>query len=95
MNELEENIKNIQSKLQLLIKKTTVLQKENDSLRSQSLQHLENEKGFKLKIDALQQKVSILQASAGKMTENDQKEFEKTISQHLKEIDKCINMLSE
>jgi hypothetical protein len=29
------------------------------------------------------------------MNDADKKEFEKTITQYLKEIDKCINLLSE
>jgi hypothetical protein len=49
----------------------------------------------KEQIMALQEKVTILKAAAGKMNEADKKAFEKNISQYIREIDKCIGILSE
>ena len=43
----------------------------------------------------LDQKVNILKAASGQMTETDQKEFEKKINGYIKEIDKCIGLLSD
>jgi len=59
------------------------------------------ETNSKIVLDKLQQllkKFTTLQkeqASSGQMTHKDQKEFEKKISQYIKEIDKCIGILSE
>ncbi len=95
MADLDDHIKNFQIKLQLLIKKNIALKIENDSLISQQNQFEEKEKDFKLLLDVQDQKLGILKASAGTMTGDEQKQFEKRINQYLKEIDKCINMLSE
>ena len=95
MDNLETNSKLVLEKLQQLLKKYMALQKENEGLKNDldELQHKEDDN--KLAIDKLQQKVNILQASSGQMTQKDQKEFEKKISQYIKEIDKCIGILSE
>ena len=95
MSDLEENIKRINSKLQQLLKNYQLLQKENNR-QSELIKQL---KGAKEKdnqqITALHEKISILKAATGKMNEADKKAFEKNISQYIREIDKCIGILSE
>jgi hypothetical protein len=39
--------------------------------------------------------VEVLKITSGNWEENDKKEFEKRINHYLREIDKCINLLSE
>lgn len=95
MDNLETNSKVVLDKLQQLLKKFMTLQKENEGLKNELATSQKKENDYKLAIDELQQKVNILQASSGQMTHNDQKEFEKKISQYIKEIDKCIGILSE
>jgi hypothetical protein len=95
MDNLETNSKVVLDKLQQLLKKFMTLQKENEGLKNELAKSQKKENDYKLAIDELQQKVNILQASSGQMTHNDQKEFEKKISQYIKEIDKCIGILSE
>ena len=46
-------------------------------------------------INKLEQQVAILKSAAGQMTEPDKKLFEKHINQYIKDIDKCIGLLSE
>ncbi|HMX78942.1 MAG TPA: hypothetical protein PLG91_01435, partial [Ferruginibacter sp.] len=46
-------------------------------------------------VEMLKQQVGILKAAAGNMNEADKKEFEKTINRYLRDIDKCIGILSE
>ncbi|MEO6330503.1 MAG: hypothetical protein ABIO55_16325 [Ginsengibacter sp.] len=92
---LEEHIKIINDKLQQLLRKNASLQKENEML-SKEVHHLkEQENNYKIEVFSLTQKVNILKAASGIMTELDQREFEKRIDQYIKEIDKCIGMLSE
>ena len=43
----------------------------------------------------LQQQAGILKAGAGAMKEEDKKEFEKQVNNYLREVNKCIAMLSE
>ena len=95
MNTLDTQIKIINDKLQQLLKKSTSLQKENEDLYRELGVLKEKEKEYKSTIDAINQKVNILKAATGNMTEADQKELEKRINQYVKDIDKCIGMLSE
>lgn len=95
MDNLETNSKVVLDKLQQLLKKHMTLQKENEGLKNDLAVLQNKEYDYKLAIDELHQKVNILQASSGQMTHKDQKEFEKKISQYIKEIDKCIGILSE
>jgi CHASE3 domain sensor protein len=92
---LENHIKRIGDKLQQLLKHYQLLQKDNERLRS-SVTKLEEENQQKAQdIEQLQLQVNILKASAGQMEEADKKAFDKKINQYLKEIDKCITLLSE
>ena len=94
MNTLDHN-KIINEKLQQLLKKNTSLQKQNEILNAQLNILKEKETDYKATIEAINQKVNILQAASGNMSEQEQKEFEKRIDRYLKEIDKCISILSD
>ena len=95
MSDLEQNIKRINNKLQQLLKNYQLLQKENQR-QSELIATLQQTKEKdKEQIAALQEKVTILKAATGKMNEADKKAFEKNISQYIREIDKCIGILSE
>ena len=95
MPELEQHIKRINDKLQQLLKKYQLLQKDNER-QSKLIKELQQTKESNIEqIAVLQQQALILKTSAGQMSETDKKEFEKMINQHLREIDKCIALLSE
>lgn len=95
MSDLEKNIKRINDKLQVLLKNYQLLQKDNQrqSLIIEELTKVK-EKGSQ-QITALREQVSILKAATGQMNEAEKRAFEKTINQYIKEIDKCIGLLSE
>ena len=95
MSTLDTHIKIINEKLQHLLKKNTSLQKQNEMLNAQLNVLKEKEKEYKTTIESISQKVNILQAASGKMSEQEQKEFEKHIDRYVKEIDKCISILSD
>ncbi len=95
MQQLVSHISSIQAKLQDLLKKHATLQK-------QVLQQQELISSLKLKEDDQQKKIRlleeqqyILKSAAGKLNETDKKAFEQTIGKYLREIDKCIALLSE
>lgn len=92
---LDENIQRIQNKLQQLLQRYQLLQKDNNRQREliKELQTLK-EKNTE-HISLLEQQASILKAAAGQMAEEDKKIFEKRISQYILEIDKCISLLSQ
>ena len=95
MSELEEQFKRINAKLQQLLKQHLLLQKENEKLNDTlKIVQLSKDQDTE-QINKLQQQVSILKTSIGQMTEADKKAFEKQINQYVKEIDKCIRLLSE
>jgi adenine-specific DNA methylase len=92
---LEENIKRVNTKLQQLLKQYAYVQKENarlqkdlDEAKAQHTMDLEH-------IEQLKMQISILKTSTGQMNEAEKKSFDKQISQYIKEIDKCIGLLSE
>ncbi len=95
MSDLEQHIKRINDKLQQLLKSYQLLQKENSRQNELIKQLQESKAKDNQQITALQEKISILKAAAGKMNETDKKAFEKNISQYIREIDKCIGILSE
>lgn len=95
MSDLSQHIKRLQDKLQSLLKNYHTLLKENERLKAEVSQLKTKEENYRNHIDTISQKVNILQASAGQMNQTDQKEFEKRINQYIREIDKCIALLSE
>ncbi|MBK6380607.1 MAG: hypothetical protein IPF72_13230 [Chitinophagaceae bacterium] len=95
MSNLENHIKRINDKLQQLLKNYQLLQKENQR-QSELIATLQQTKEKdKEQITALQEKVTILKAATRNMNEADKKAFEKNINQYIREIDKCIGILSE
>jgi len=95
MAELEENIIRINKKFQQLLKHYQLLKKENLQ-QAVIIRQLQTANETTVQQSAtLQQQILILKAAAGQMNDTDKKEFEKNINQYLKEIDKCINLLSE
>jgi predicted nucleic acid-binding Zn-ribbon protein len=95
MNNLEVHIKSVNEKLQQLLKKHTALKKENENLRNELNDLKEKEVEYKYLLHELDQKISILKAASGEMSEKDQKDFEKRINLYIKDIDKCIGLLSD
>jgi DNA repair exonuclease SbcCD ATPase subunit len=95
MSDLEKNIKRINDKLQQLLKNYQLLQKENKRQADLIAALQEAKEKDSQQIHAMQEKITILKAAAGKMNEADKKAFEKNISQYIREIDKCIGLLSE
>lgn len=95
MAELEDHIKRIQDKLQQLLKKHQALEKDNERQRILIDELKQAKERSAQQVAALQEQVSVLKAVTGKMDEADKKIFEKNINQYIREIDKCIGILSE
>jgi hypothetical protein len=95
MSVLEENIKRINSKLQQLLRQHQLLQKENEQLKTTIAAFKIRQENDSILITQLEQQAGILKSAAGKMNETDKKLFEKHINQYIREIDKCIGLLSE
>lgn len=95
MSVLEEHIKRINEKLQTALKRFASLQRENMRLKKELEDTKKKAEEQANKLDLLTQRIEVLKASKGAMTEEEKKAFEKRLRQYLKEIDKCITFLNE
>ena len=95
MSDLEVQLKRIQDKLQQLLKQYAVLQKENTRMKEELQRDTKNTLVNQQYIDDLKQQVEVLKITSGNWDETDKKEFEKRINSYIKEIDRCITLLSE
>jgi chromosome segregation ATPase len=92
---LENHITNINKKLQLLLKNFTVLQKkcaqQEEVIVSLKQQLEEAQQKKKL----LEEQHLILKSHVNTGNAEDKKAFEQVLNKYIKEIDKCITLLSE
>jgi len=95
MTDLDVHIKRIQEKLERLLKQYNDLQKENNLLKKDIDRASRQATVNQQTIETLKQQVEVLKISSGNWDENDKKEFEKRVNHYIKEIDKCIALLSE
>ena len=95
MATMEEHLKRVNTKLQQVLKQYQFLQKENETLKLKAAELQAGKQKDAEEISRLQHQVSILKSSLGQMAEADKKIFEKQINHYIKEIDKCISLLSE
>jgi hypothetical protein len=95
LENIDDHISRIQGKLQQLLKQHTSLLKENEvqqkQLEAMQRQNATQEEQLK----SLQEQNFILKAASGKMNDADKKEFEQAINKYIREVDKCIGLLSE
>jgi chromosome segregation ATPase len=94
-NPLETHILRINEKMQQLLRQYQLQQKENERLKKELQQVKELETVKAKQIEELEQKVAVLKTATTNMSESDKKELEKRLNNYIKEIDKCIGMLSE
>ena len=94
MADLNVHIKQLNIKLQLLLKKYALLSQENEQQKKTIISLQESEKNKKEQLDALQQQQLILKALLDKMDEKEKKELEQKINGYVRNIDKCISLLS-
>lgn len=94
VNTTEQRLRQIQDKVQQLVKQHSFLQKENQTLKEELDLARKEISAAKEGSDTLKQQIEILRYNTGEMDEGDKKQFEKRINGYLKEIDRCITMLS-
>lgn len=92
---IEAHIKTLHSKLQLLLKKHVLLQKENEQLKKENGRYKTREKELNEEREHLEMQVNILKTSTGKLEGKEKSDFEKSINQYIRSIDKCITMLNK
>lgn len=90
-----EQIERIRLKIQGLLKKQQSLEKENEKLKAELDRRTGIEVDLKGKVGQLEEQVNLLKASSGQMDETSKKAFEKQLNHYIREIDRCIAMLSQ
>jgi len=95
MEDLELQVRRINEKLQSLLRRHDVVLKENERLKKESGEWQSKFSDHAAKLEQLQQQVEILKASKGEMDDSEKKAFEKRLGQYIREIDRCIGLLSE
>jgi len=95
MSTSELQLKRIQEKIQQLVKQYQQLQQENEQLKKEVQQSTQKQESYKNRMDSLEEKVAVLKTATGQLNEIDKKEVEKRLNHYLKEIDRCITILSE
>ena len=95
MSITEQHLKRIQDKLHQLLKQHASLQKENQLLKEELNSIKKQAEEFNSSSENLKQQVEILKYNNGEMDEDEKKQFEKRLNGYLKEIDRCITMLSQ
>lgn len=90
-----EQIERIRIKIQALLKKQQVIEKENEKLKAEIDRKQGIELELKGKVGHLEEQLNLAKVSGGQMDEASKKAFEKQLNQYIKEIDRCIAMLSQ
>jgi len=85
----------VHSKLQDFLKKYAALQKQNTQQQQLIAELKASIEENKNKVRQLEEQQYILKSAAGKMNETDKKAYEQIIGKYIKELDKCIALLSE
>jgi predicted nuclease with TOPRIM domain len=94
MSQLEAHIASLQQKVQLLIKKSQLLEKENKQLQTTLSQTKEKQQELKQELDITLMQNAIMKAAQQQLSGTEKKEMEKKLQGFMKEIDRCIAMLS-
>lgn len=92
---IQQHLERIKIKVNRLQKVHVHLNKENESLKAQLTSMQEESASLKDRLRLLQEQQFILKASSGSMGDSERKEFEQSINKYMREIDKCITLLSE
>ena len=95
MEGLQDQLKRVTEKLQQVVQRYHLLQKEHEQLSREVTALRDKEKARITRIDELEMKMTALQTVTGQLNDGEKKEVEKRINRYIREIDRCIALLSE
>ncbi len=95
MSEVFSQITRITKKVQEHLQQMTVLQKEFDHQKSVMREMKEKQLKLEEQVRLLHEKNQVLKAAAGNLADPEKKGLETLINKYMRDIDKCIAMLSE
>jgi hypothetical protein len=91
----EESLQRISDKLQQLAQRYQMLYKENQQLTREIRVLKEREEEREKKINELELKLAAFKTATGRLDETEKKEIDKRLNHYIREIDRCIALLSE
>lgn len=95
MDAIDKQFNGLNEKLQQLLKHIAQLRRANEQLQAELQQARQSEAAAKAQAAELQQQAAVLKFAAGSMNEQDKKEFERTITRYIRQLDKTIAHLSQ
>lgn len=95
MEGLQEQLKRITEKLHQVVNRYHLLQKEHEQLSKEVVALRDKEKARLIRIDELEMKMTALQTVTGQLNDTEKKDVEKRINRYIRDIDRCIALLSE
>ena len=94
MVDLDLQIKNIQDKLQQLLRQQVLLQKENQKLKKELEKAMLDNGEKEQSLQAIRQQVDVIKMGSGNLNDAEKIALSKRIDGYLKEIDKCLALLN-
>ena len=94
MIDINSQLQLLQVKLQQLLKNYQLLQKENGQLKKELVKKLVEINEGKEKLQNFEQQIDVLKLSKSGFDETEKVVLEKRLDIYLKEIDKCLALLS-
>lgn len=95
MEGLQDQLKRVTEKLQQVVQRYHVLQKEHEQLSREVTALRDKEKTRITRIDELEMKMTALQSVTVQLNDTEKRDVEKRINRYIREIDRCIALLSE
>lgn len=92
---LEANLKRVLEKAQGVLRRSKSLQQENERLRRTLQETTEKLQQAQEQVQLLRTQLDVIKLNAAELNTADKKEIEKKLNGYLKEIDRCIALLSE
>lgn len=95
MEGIQEQFKRLQVKLQELLRRHAAARKELERLQKINAELSARQEQQEQKIRLLEEQQYLLKSAAGQFDEKEKKALEQSINRYIREIDKCIALLSE
>jgi hypothetical protein len=92
---MQDHIDRIHNKIQLILKHVAALEKENDQQKKDIQRLRQLKEAHETQVKNLLQQNYILKAATNQMSEADKAALEQSINKYVRDIDKCISLLSE
>jgi hypothetical protein len=91
----EQSLQRINDKLQQVAQRYQSLQKENQQLTREIRVLKEREEAREKKIIELELKLAAIKTATGRLDDSEKREIDKRLNHYIREIDRCIALLSD